>query len=80
MVIDQFVVERLHHANKAAGQQIYNVSTFEKNMMEAGLTKKFADLNSIASIGAASLVGKTSAFPGAPHATTARAIAHDGSQ
>ena len=49
-------------------------------MMEAGLTKKFADLNSIASIGAASLVGKTSAFPGAPHATTARAVAHDGSQ
>lgn len=49
-------------------------------MMEAGLTKKFADLNSIASIGAASLVGKTSAFPGAPQATTARAVVHDGSQ
>ena len=49
MVIGQFVVERLHHANKAAAQQINNVSTFDKTMMEAGLTKKFTDLNSLAS-------------------------------
>ncbi len=48
--------------------------------MEAGLTKKFAEFNSIASIGAASLISKTSALPGAPHATTARAVVHDGSQ
>ena len=55
--------------HKAAAQHITNVARLEKNMLEVGITKKFADLNSIASIGAASLVGKT-----------ARAVVHDGSQ
>ncbi len=80
MVIDQFVVERLHHASKAAAQQIYNVSTFEKSMMEAGLTKKIADFALHCFYRCCFARGKTSAFPGAPHATTARAVVHDGSQ
>ena len=34
-VVDQFVIERLHHDNKAAAQTIQNVTTLETTMMEA---------------------------------------------
>ena len=81
-IVDQFVIERLHHDNKAAAQTIQNVTTLETTMMEAGVTKKFADLRAIgsASMVGPSLVGAVSAFPNVPGASVAKALRHGGTE
>ena len=77
-VVDQFVVERLHHAAKAASQKLPPQPRFEATLLNATLTRSLTSLKAMPSIRATSLCGKTAHWPNKPGTLLARRLQFEG--
>ncbi len=77
-VVDQFVVERLHHAAKAASQKLPPQPRFETTLLNATLTRSLTSLKAMPSIRATSLCGKTAHWPNKPGTLLARRLQFEG--
>ncbi len=77
-VVDQFVVERLHHAAKAASQKTPPQPRFEATILNATLTRSLTSLKAMPSIRATSLCGKTAHWPNKPGTLLARRLQFEG--